>query len=439
MSEAQSKELPWHLQGNWAPVFDEVDASDLPVEGEVPAALEGSYYRNGMNPKSGYSQVWFYGQGMVNRIELGGGRALSFRNRYVRTPFYEKDMPMIEAVMDPTASPANTNFVRHGGRFFALEEFHWAWEMTADLETVACFNYDGKVKGPMTPHVKLCPTTGEMLFFGYDVMGPPYLRYHRADASGALVQSEEIDLPRPVMIHDLNITKNHVVFMDLPIVFTFDKGFMFQPEHGARLGVMPRTGTNADVVWHDIEPCTVFHPVNSYETDDGRIVIDVCRQPSSMSAGLGDLAEQAILWRWTIDTRGGGVKEEQRDDTACDFPRIDDRLVGLRARYAYAAEFEDADCPKLGHHLLRYDLESGELQKHHLGNTVCAGEPVFAPASPDAAEDEGWVMAIVHDEGADISYLQIVDARDFSGPPVARVRLPQRVPYGSHGNWMPGV
>ncbi|MDG2303260.1 MAG: carotenoid oxygenase family protein [Candidatus Binatia bacterium] len=439
MTQAGAKPLPWHLQGNWAPVQDEIDVTDLTVEGEIPAALEGSYYRNGMNPRSGYSTTWFFGHGMVNRIQLGGGRALSFRNRYVRTPYFEKDMHIAEAVMDPTASPANTNIVRHGGRFFALEEFHSAWEMSADLETIGCFDYDGKVKGPMTPHVKFCPRTGEMLFFGYDVMGPPYLRYHRADASGALVQSEEIDLPRPVMIHDLNITRNHVVFMDLPIVFSLEAGFQFKPECGARLGVMPRTGGNADVQWHDIEPCTVFHPMNSYETDDGKIILDVCRQPSLMSGGLGDLDQQANLWRWTIDTVAGGVKEEQRDDLFCDFPRVDDRLVGERARFGYAAEYEEADCPTFAHSLLRYDLESGAVVKHDLGATVRGGEPVFVPASPDAAEDEGWILALVHDEGTDVSYLQIIDGRNFEGPPVARVRIPQRVPYGSHGNWIPNT
>ncbi|MGH7896969.1 MAG: carotenoid oxygenase family protein, partial [Candidatus Binatia bacterium] len=30
----------------------------------------------------------------------------------------------------------------------------------------------------------------------------------------------------------------------------------------------------------------------------------------------------------------------------------------------------------------------------------------------------------------------ILDARDFTGEPLARVRLPHRVPYGFHGNWL---
>jgi len=34
------------------------------------------------------------------------------------------------------------------------------------------------------------------------------------------------------------------------------------------------------------------------------------------------------------------------------------------------------------------------------------------------------------------SDLVIIDASDFTGPPVARIALPQRVPYGFHGNWI---
>ena len=64
-------------------------------------------------------------------------------------------------------------------------------------------------------------------------------------------------------------------------------------------------------------------------------------------------------------------------------------------------------------------------------------EPVFAPAGPDAAEDEGWVLCLAYDAAENASSLVIIDAQDFSGPPVARVKLPQRVPYGAHGNWVP--
>ena len=62
---------------------------------------------------------------------------------------------------------------------------------------------------------------------------------------------------------------------------------------------------------------------------------------------------------------------------------------------------------------------------------------MFAPAGPDADEDEGWVLVFATDEAEGVTELRIIDARDFAAEPVARVVLPQRVPYGAHGSWLP--
>ena len=59
------------------------------------------------------------------------------------------------------------------------------------------------------------------------------------------------------------------------------------------------------------------------------------------------------------------------------------------------------------------------------------------PASDDAAEDDGHVITFVYDENTNGSDLVILHAQDFAGAPVASIHLPQRVPYGFHGNWVP--
>ena len=289
MASAETRELPWHLRGNYGPVEQELETRDLSVEGDVPDALEGSYYRNGFNPPSGWSDHWFFGAGMIHQIELGGGEARLYRNRYVRTPYLLDTPDLMTAMTDPTLSPANTNIIKHAGRYLALEEIHRAWEVTKDLDTVSCYDFAGKFRGQaMTAHPKICPETGELLFFGYSMMAEPYLTYYRADAAGNLVQTEDIDLGRAVMMHDFNITRNHVIFMDLPIVIG-PIGPQYMPQEGARLGVMPRDGNNADLKWYDIAPCTVFHPLNAYE-EGSKIVMHVCKQEhGQMLGGMADL------------------------------------------------------------------------------------------------------------------------------------------------------
>ena len=77
-----------YLEGNFAPVLEEVTATELPVTGHVPEALCGRYLRNGPNPVSPpepSTYHWFTGDGMVHGIRLRDGRAEWYRNRWVRS------------------------------------------------------------------------------------------------------------------------------------------------------------------------------------------------------------------------------------------------------------------------------------------------------------------------------------------------------------------
>ncbi len=333
-TEAATAPTPWHLQGNFAPVRDELDVSGLEVIGGLPEGLAGTYVRNGFNPRSGFSPHWFFGHGMLHAVDLDGEGGARYRNRYVDTPFKDHDGTGLDWVLDPACSPANTHIVRHNGRWLALEEVHQPYALDDHLDTLGVEDFGGAVTTSFTAHPKLCPVTGELLAFGYSVVTTPYLTYFRIGPTGEVLAVEPIEIPNPVMMHDWNVTEHHVVFMDLPVRFGLeramagDQPFGWHPESGARLGVMPRNGTNADVTWHEIDPCYVFHPLNAYEDGD-RIELLVCRQDRAMAGGFDDIeSARAHLWRWSIDQRTGTVTETQLDDRIADFPRVDDRLVG---------------------------------------------------------------------------------------------------------------
>jgi len=153
---------------------------------------------------------------------------------------------------------------------------------------------------------------------------------------------------------------------------------------------------------------------------------------------MDDLGDASTLWEWTLDTSTGTVKERQLDDRTGDFPRVDDRRCGLPARYGYVAGLVPGPSPLFAPDIYRYDLETETSLVHSFGaDTTHVYEPVFAPAGPHAAEDEGWVIVLSHDDATDVTTFNVLDAQDFTAPPVARVALPQRVPFGAHGNWMP--
>ncbi len=429
---------PFHMRGNYAPVADELTEYDLPVEGAIPPEIDGWYLRNGSNPRTPTGH-WFIGDGMIHGVRIAGGAAKWYRNRWVRTESFEDPFPLYgpDGTRNLRSSVANTHVVNHAGKTLALVESSLPYEITNDLETVGCYDFDGKLNDAMTAHPKICPTTGELHFFGYGNLFQPHVSYHRADADGELTINRPVEVPALTMMHDFAMTSKHVVFMDLPIVFDLDialngKGDMpyrWDDDHGARFGVLSREDPFGEIRWFDIEPCYVFHVANSYE-EGSSLVLQAVRYPE-LWRNDGGFDASAVLWEWRIDLRAGTVTERQLDDRRVEFPRIDDRLAGLPARYAVSVG--DA-C------LVRYDLSSGDAVEHRFGTADEPGGPgeaVFVPSpSGPADETNGWYIAYVYDPTRDGSELVILDASDFAGEPVARIRLPRRVPYGFHGNWI---
>jgi carotenoid cleavage dioxygenase-like enzyme len=178
----------------------------------------------------------------------------------------------------------------------------------------------------------------------------------------------------------------------------------------------------------------VFHPLNAYE-QDGSVILDVVRY-ARLWDGPNDRFDPAHLTRWTIDLGAGTVKEEQLDDRAIEFPRVDPRVVGRSHRYGYALE---SPVGVGGEHatLVKYDQQSGDTKSHDFGAGREPGEPVFVPRQASTAEDDGWVLTYVYDAARDTSDFVILDAQGFAAPPEAVVALPQRVPFGFHGSWIP--
>jgi carotenoid cleavage dioxygenase len=430
---------PFHLRGNYAPVPDELTEYDLPVQGRIPAELDGWYLRNGPNPRTPTGH-WFVGDGMIHGVRLEGGAAKWYRNRWVHTESFASPFPVYNAdgTRNLRSSVANTHVVNHAGRTLALVESSLPYEITNDLETVGCYDFGGRLNDAMTAHPKICPTTGELHFFGYGNIFQPHVTYHRADAQGNLTVNRPLEVPALTMMHDFAMSADHVIFMDLPIVFNLDiavngKGEMpyrWDDGYGARLGVLRRDDPLGAVRWFEIDPCYVFHVANTYDSSDGKsIVLQAVRYPE-LWRNDGGFGVSAVLWEWTLHLDDGTVTERQLDDRAVEFPRIDDRLAGLPARYGVAV----ADAA-----LVRYDLGSGDAVEHRFANagTGGPGEAVFVPApGGSAGELNGWYLTYVYDASRNSSDLVILDAADFGGEPVARIRLPRRVPYGFHGSWI---
>jgi carotenoid cleavage dioxygenase-like enzyme len=412
-TEANAGALPFHLAGAFAPVREERTDFDLEVIGEIPADLRGTYVRNGPNPRGGHSPAWFAGDGMLHGVRLEGGRARWYRNRWTAS------------VHGP-----NTNVVRHAGRILALVETRRPVEVTAELEPVGPYDFGGALGSSMTAHPRICPRTGELLFFSY---GPsrPHLTYYRADASGRVVHRAAIDLPAMTFMHDFAITERYVVFYVLPVLvgdWRSPSPLLWADDFPARFGVLPRDGGSEDMRWFDVAPCTISHTVNAFE-ENGAIVFDAVRAPRIMTAHA--------LHRFTFDLATGRADEKMLDPRFLDFPRVHPAVVGARHRYAYTIELCDVErggrfSRTLAH---QHDLETGTAVVSDFGDAM-PGECVVAPRPGSAAEGEAWALLFVHQRDGSATELAILDAAKFGSPPVARILLPSRVPFGLHAEWL---
>ncbi len=443
----QDEQGRWWLSNNYAPVLEERDEVGLRVNGEIPRALNGLFARAGSNMAN--TDHWFLGHGMLHGIRLEDGRAAWYRNRYVHTSLRAAG---IDEVMpsEPTSSYSNVSSVYHAGKFLTLGELGLPYEVNPrDLSTVGVYDFAGRLNGSMTAHPKIDAVTGEMLFFGYS-FAPPYLTYYQANAAGELVRSVDITLPAAPMMHDFAVTEDYILFYDLPVLFSLDMAisgsnfpFAWSPEHVPRMGVMPRQGGDSDIRWFEVDSGFIFHTMNAYQdpANRSRIILDASRiDPPFWDNGNQDLAQPSHLTRYQFDLDTGMVSEQRLSDAFLDFGQLDRRLVGRPYRYGYAMEFPasgSASALPRPTTIVQRDHESGTLQRFEAAPGLALDEAIFVADPQRTGERDGWLLCYAFDGVSCTSSLLIIDARDVAAPPVAKVDLPLRIPYGFHSVWVP--
>ena len=223
--------------------------------------------------------------------------------------------------------------------------------------------------------------------------------------------------------------------------------FAWEPDKGTHIAFIPRGGTVADVKWISAPPCYVFHPMNHFETADGKVVIDVMKYDVAPLFPLPDgspstkEAPAARLFRWTFDLSGHAntFKEEQLDDRAGEFPRFDERFTMRDYRHGWIVSGNVVEAGvRRSEGITHYDLQTGRNATWNAGVDDRFGEPVFVPRTEDAAEGDGWVLSVIYRSEEGRSDLAVFEATDIAKGPVALAHLSSRVPAGFHGNWRPG-
>jgi carotenoid cleavage dioxygenase-like enzyme len=241
----------------------------------------------------------------------------------------------------------------------------------------------------------------------------------------------------------MSLTGRYAVVYDQPVTVDLDLAmagrfpFRWNPEYGNRVGLLPRDGEAADIAWIDMPLGYSFHPMNAYDTPDGKVVIDLCNYPKMFDADIRGPAGDDVLAqleRWELDPVRRSSSITVIDEHANEFPRHRGSLTAQPYRYGYAVQTDFR--PSAGWPTVKHDLETGERQVFDHGPGRASGEPVFVARHDGTAEDDGWLLTYVYDLADDTTEFVVLDASDLGRGYVARVPLPQRVPFGFHGNWV---
>jgi len=451
-----------YLRGNFAPVRTEDDFT-LTVEGTLPETLSGTLYRNGPNPQfepRDDAYHWFIGDGMLHAFDIQNG-ALTYRNRWVRTEKWTREHAAGHALWGSWGNPvssdpsvlgtdggvANTNIIHHAGRLLALEEAHAPTAIAPHtLDTLGPIDLGGRV----TAHPKFDPATGEMIFFAYADDDAPLsarISWGVANAAGELVKRESFEAPYCAMVHDFVITEHYVVIPVLPlrgdILRAMHGGpiFAWEPDQPSLVAVMRRDQGVGSLRWFKVAPCFVFHFMNAYE-HNGKLIAEVMRYPTAplfpLANGAPGEDSGAVLTRWELPLDGStdSIRETQLDDLQGEFPRFDPRHEGRAYTQGWFAGQTHPTRGAITDTIAHINLTTGKRADYALPKGDAMSEPVFVPRAADAAEGEGYILAVAYRGETNTSEFMVLDAQDIPAGPIARAKLPRRVPFGFHGNFV---
>ena len=395
-----------------APSRIEADIFDLVIEGELPSEIRGNWYRAipdpQFPPKEG-TDTFLSGDGMISLFRFEDGH-VDYKSRYVMTERLKRDRKARRGLhghyrspysdepgfMDESRTVSNTTPIFHAGKILAAKEDDRPYRMDPNtLETLGMWDFDGLLKSQtMTAHCRTDPETGELFFFGYEAGGLATrdVAFCIAAKDGKLIHEEWFEAPFASLMHDFQVTKDHIIFPVWPITTDLDRlkaggaHWVWEAGKGSHIGIMPRGGSVKDMRWFHGPDKSSFHFMNAF-SEGAKVHLDfnvtnmvpfpfiqeasgIKMQPWEMEGGMV---------RWTFDlSKNVDTWEEKPIGPAGDMPRIAERDAMRDYEIGYYQTYDPHNGPPLVsgpvgggfNTILRLNVKTGEVRILGLGPNV---------------------------------------------------------------------
>ncbi|CAG5115115.1 unnamed protein product [Candidula unifasciata] len=504
------------------------DPVQLQIQGTIPKWLTGSLYRNGSGVfKIGNTQFKhvFDGFAVLSRWTIKDGE-VSFQSSVLDTESYRKSQKLNKIAGSafgtyfpdpcrtifnahatsffplPVSAKDNTNvnIIKFADKFFALTESVVLQEVNPKSllrnETIDIGESAVLHMGTAHPHVD--PDDGNMIYVGtYLANYSKAFKFFRVPAKippgetnpfmtaqfiGSIESRWKIHIG---YTHSFGLTKNYIVYFELPTAFnslkvftvgmsrdTIESTMKNYPDEPIKIHILNKiTGERIPITYYAPHGF-VFHFINCYE-EDGCIICDVCLYDSGqvvkdfyldeiLNRQQNKIPFKGRFGRFVLPLRLNEVKNGENlvalptsgakatlrqndknvvdvlrdftffDDVYFDLPRINSEYNTRNYRYVYGCSIFNTDLARL----VKFDLVTKQVLDWRCGDGHSPGEPVFVKSPNAEKEDDGVILSTIMARNAsESSYLLVLDASTFKEIGRAVVPSSIKVNFSFHGDF----
>eukprot|EP00980_Cylindrotheca_fusiformis_P011463 scaffold2659_cov107-Cylindrotheca_fusiformis.AAC.6 len=466
----------------------------LELDGDFPKDLEGTFFQNG-HAKFRVSDDEFHihpfdADGMVQAVTFENGKAW-FRNRYIQTPGYQqelKEKKVCKRGVFGTArnkgkwysnifdidfkNVANTHVLFMGNNeLYALWEAGSPFQMDpTTLETIGESTMygavDGKVNTRYAAHYKIDPRNNNVCGFAIVPGDKNPANSHKLCVmehhDNKLLYKKTFPFGGFGVAHDCSLTEHYFIFLQSPLEFKplpFLLGLKGASEcmefddtaKTASIVLLPRGDNKKEPIAIEVPPYFAFHFSNSFEDENGEVVVDIVAAKSNSKSLAAPANEdspkgyptkpfwEGLDWKNDppvapnrilrvrldpIQAKLVSQTDLSEDLATVEFPVVNPQKLSRPYKYAYCATSATARdvAPLQG--LAKIDVETGRLLEKWLPEPdQFLNEVAFCPKANSDKEDDGYLVTYILDPKKKTNEVVVFDASNPGKGPIARSTL----------------